>query len=56
VPYVTIIVPAETGIGRTVDTTIGATPARVMLVNEQILRIEPDDVCRIIAVTAEDSD
>jgi hypothetical protein len=41
-------------IGRTVDAKIGATPGRVTLLSEQTLRIEPDDVCRIIAAANQD--
>jgi len=54
--YITITVLAGTGIGRTVDASVGPTPTpgRVTLLNEQILRIEPDQVCRIIAATTED--
>ena len=47
-------VPSGTVIGRTVDAKIGATPGRVTLLSEQTLRIEPDDVCRIITAAAED--
>jgi hypothetical protein len=41
-------------IGRTVDAKIGATPGRVTLLSEETLRIEPDDVCRIITAASED--
>ena len=53
-PYFTITVPAGTAIGRTVDARIGATPVRVTLLSEETLRVEPDDVCRIITATAQD--
>ena len=53
-PYITITVPSGTVIGCTVDATIGATPARVTLLSEETLRIEPDDVCRIITAAAQD--
>ena len=52
-PYITITVPSGTVIGRTVDTKIGAT-ARVTLLSEETLRIEPDDVCTVITATALD--
>jgi hypothetical protein len=52
VPYLTIIVPSGTVIGRTVDAKIGVAPGRVTLLSEGTLRIEPDDVCRIIAAAA----
>jgi len=55
VPYLTITVPSGTVVGRTVDAKIGAAPGRVTLVSEGILRIEPDDVCRIITATTQDS-
>ena len=53
-PYLTITVQSGTVIGRTVDAKIGATPGRVTLLSEDTLRIEPDDVCRIITAAAED--
>ena len=53
-PYITITVPSGIAIGRTVDAKIGATLARVTLLSEQTLRIEPDEVCRIIAATTQD--
>jgi hypothetical protein len=40
--------------GRTVDAKIGAMPGRVTLLSEGALRIEPDDICRIITAVAED--
>jgi hypothetical protein len=54
VPYITITVPSGTVIGRTVDAKIGATPGRVTLLSEETLRIEPDDVCRIITTATQD--
>jgi len=54
VPYITIAVPSGTVIGRTFDAKIGAAPGRVTLLSEETLRIEPDDVCRIITAAAED--
>jgi hypothetical protein len=54
VSYITITVPSGTVIGRIVDVKIGAAPARVTLLSERTLRIEPDDVCRIITATAQD--
>jgi hypothetical protein len=54
VPYFIITVPPGAGIGRTVDAEIDATPGRVTLLSEQTLRIEPDDVCRIIAAANQD--
>jgi hypothetical protein len=54
VPYLTITVPSGTAIGRTVDAKIGVAPGRVTLLSEQTLRIEPDDVCRIIAAANQD--
>jgi hypothetical protein len=43
VPY-NIIVPAGTAIGQTVDAMIGLKRARVTLLGEAMLRVEPDDV------------
>jgi hypothetical protein len=52
-PYVTI--PAGTAIGRTVDAKIGAAPAKVTLLSERTLRIEPDGgVGTIISATTQD--
>jgi hypothetical protein len=55
VPYLTITVQSGTVIGRTVDAKIGATQGRVTLLGEETLRIEPDDVCRIISAITENS-
>jgi hypothetical protein len=54
VPYFIITVPPGARIGRTVDAKIGVAPGRVTLLSEDTLRIEPDDVCRIITATAQD--
>jgi len=54
VPYITITVPSVTAIGRTVEAKIGAAPGRITLLSEGTLRIEPDDICRIITATAHD--
>ena len=40
-----ITIPSGTVIGRMVDAKIGAAPGRVTLLSEEMLRIEPDDVC-----------
>jgi hypothetical protein len=54
VPYIHITVPAGTAIGKTVAAQIGAKPERVTLLNEQVLRIEPDEVCAILSATTQD--
>ena len=54
VPDVTITIPSGTAIGRTVDAKLGAVPARVTLLSERTLRIEPDDVCTIMTAITED--
>ena len=62
-PYIHVIVPSETVIGETVDAQVGKMPARVTLISESHLRIEPDAgnragsagyVCQILACTSED--
>ena len=53
-PYISITVPAGTAIGETVDATIGITPVQVTLHSEETLRVEPDEVCRIITATTEE--
>src|SRR5262249_32779784 len=40
-PYISVTIPAHTALGQTVDTTIGNRPARVTVIAEGILRIEP---------------
>jgi hypothetical protein len=55
VPYVTIIIPASPAIGKTVDAMIGVAPARVTLLSERTLRIEPNDVGSIIGMYSENS-
>jgi hypothetical protein len=63
VPYIHVNVPSGTVIGETVDAQIGKTQARVTLISESHLRIEPDAgnpavstgyVCRILACTSQD--
>jgi hypothetical protein len=53
-PYITLTIPSGTTVGQTVDATIGNMPARVTLLTDKTLRIEPDDVGTIIAATTED--
>jgi hypothetical protein len=53
-PYISVTIPAHTALGQTVDTTIDNRPARVTVIAEGVLRIEPDDLCTIVAATSED--
>ena len=54
-PYLTIIVPSGTAIGKTVDAKIGAAPARVTLLNERTVRLEPDGVvCTVLSSITQD--
>jgi hypothetical protein len=43
-PYISVTIPAHTALGQTVDTTIDNRPARVTVIAEGVLRIEPDDL------------
>jgi len=55
VPYITVTVPSGTAIGRTVDAKIGAVPAKVTLLSERTLRIEPDGVvCTVLSSITQD--
>ena len=47
-------VTTHRGCGPYFSPFVGATPGRVTLLSEQTLRIEPDDVCRIIAAANQD--
>jgi hypothetical protein len=53
-PYISVTIPAQTALGQTVDTTIGNMPARVTVIAEGILRIEPDNLRTIVAAASED--
>jgi hypothetical protein len=51
--HISLTIPSHTALGQTVDTTIGNTPARVTLITEGTLRIEPNELCTIFAATTE---
>ena len=54
-PYHRLSIPSETRNGQTVDVMFGGKAlARVTLIDEHWLRIEPDTVCRILAATSHD--
>jgi hypothetical protein len=48
VPH-TIIVPEGTVVGRAVDAMIGGKWVRVTLLGGDLVRVEPDDICRIMS-------
>jgi hypothetical protein len=65
VPYFQVTIPAGAAVGQTVnakidqiiDAKIGQAVARVTLLSDQTLRIEPDDVvCRIVSAITENSE
>jgi hypothetical protein len=49
-----VIIPAGTAIGQTIDAMIGLKPTRVMLLSEAALRVEPDAVFMTMFAITED--